>query len=344
MLPGKWCGHTYRIVRFVGRGANGAVYQALRDRSVVAIKIGDNAAAVALEYGRMRELTTSLGASGIIPELYEQDDVEHGGELYPALVMEFVRGVSPEAFIDLRGRAWIPLCLTKLLRLLEALHAKGYAFCDLKSANLLFDPDTGEPRLIDFGGLTPIGQAVREFTELYDRAWWGRGTRKADCRYDLFACAMLGLQLMAPIDQADMERLRTRRPVERDAFLNRCILSDGSSWRLRAANNREGNATAAIFRDGQRQLQAVLSKALKDQYRDPAEFRMALAVLLVHDREETRGTMKHTGETAKTAVGDGVGLRPRGRRRAWDATDWGLLVAVTIFAATMGALLWLGSL
>ncbi|MHB1629848.1 MAG: protein kinase domain-containing protein [Bacilli bacterium] len=323
VLPGKWCGRTYRIVRFVGRGANGAVYQALRERSVVAIKIGDSAAAVALEYGRMRELTATLGAAGIIPELYEQDDVEHGGELYPMLAMEFIRGVPPEAFIDLRGRAWIPLCLTRLLRLLETLHAKGYAFCDLKSANLLFDPDTGEPRLIDFGGLTPIGQAVREFTELYDRAWWGRGTRKADCRYDLFACAMLGLQLMAPIDQSDMERLRMQRPVERDAFLTRRSLSDG--------------------KNGQRALRDVLCKALQDQYRDPAGFRMALAVLLVHDREETRGAMKQTGETAKTAAGSGR-PRPRPRRRAWDATDWGLLVAVTVFAATMGALLWFGSL
>ena len=54
VLPGKWRGHSYRIMRLVGRGANGTVYQVLRDRDVVAIKIGENAAAIALEYERMR--------------------------------------------------------------------------------------------------------------------------------------------------------------------------------------------------------------------------------------------------------------------------------------------------
>ncbi len=317
VLPGKWRGHSYRIMRLVGRGANGTVYQVLRDRDVVAIKIGENAAAIALEYERMRELTASLGTAGIIPELYDLDDVEHGGEVYPMLAMEFIKGVSPEEFIDIRGREWIPLCLTKLLRRLETLHAKGYAFCDLKSANLLFDPDTAEPRLIDFGGLTPIGQAVREFTELYDRAWWGRGTRKADSHYDMFACALLGLQLLTPISPTDLERLRTRRPADRNAFLSRRCVSE--------------------IKDGQ--LQTILNKALSGQYREPAEFRMELAALWVNDREENRGNM---GGPLKMTSGS-VGLRKR-TRRTWDMTDWGLLVAVAVFVVTMGTLLWFGSL
>ncbi|MHB1684583.1 MAG: protein kinase domain-containing protein [Bacilli bacterium] len=322
VLPGKWRGRQYRIMRLVGRGANGAVYQVLRERSLVAIKIGENATAIALEYERMRELTASIGIPGIIPELYEHDDVEHGGEVYPMLAMEFIRGVSPEEFVGVHGRKWIPVCLGRLLRRLETLHARGYAFCDLKSANLIFDQDTAEARLVDFGGLTPIGQAVREFTELYDRAWWGLGTRKADPHYDMFACALLGLQLIAPINPADLDRLRTRRPAEREAFLYRRCASE--------------------INDGQQQLRAILSMALKGQYREPAEFRMALDSLLVPLQGERRAPAEHAGRST-TPGPDGVLKRARPRRR-WDLTDWGLLVAVTVFVAVMGTLLWLGSL
>jgi serine/threonine-protein kinase len=36
-----------------------------------------------------------------------------------------------------------------------------------------------------------IGRSVKEFTEFFDRGYWGLGSRKADPQYDLFAVAMI---------------------------------------------------------------------------------------------------------------------------------------------------------
>ena len=46
-------------------------------------------------------------------------------------------------------------------------------------------------RCIDVGGTTIQGRAIKEFTEFYDRGYWGLGTRKAEPSYDLFAVGMI---------------------------------------------------------------------------------------------------------------------------------------------------------
>jgi serine/threonine-protein kinase len=49
--------------------------------------------------------------------------------------------------------------------------------------------------LVDFGGVTQKGRSVKQFTEIYDRGYWGSGSRIADEAYDLFAFAVLIMQL-----------------------------------------------------------------------------------------------------------------------------------------------------
>jgi serine/threonine-protein kinase len=62
----------------------------------------------------------------------------------------------------------------------------------------------GGVELIDFGGVTQIGNAVKQFTEVYDRGYWGAGSRTADESYDLFSFAMLCIQLQKkPMTSAD---------------------------------------------------------------------------------------------------------------------------------------------
>ena len=53
-------------------------------------------------------------------------------------------------------------------------------------------------RCIDVGGTTIQGRAIKEFTEFYDRGYWGLGTRKAEPAYDLFAVAMIMINTAYP--------------------------------------------------------------------------------------------------------------------------------------------------
>src|SRR5699024_6538628 len=43
-----------------------------------------------------------------------------------------------------------------------------------------------------------IGRAIKEYTEFYDRGYWGLGSRKAEPSYDLFALVMVFLNIYYP--------------------------------------------------------------------------------------------------------------------------------------------------
>ena len=96
---------------------------------------------------------------------------------------------------------WYPVIGYRLLTKLSELHERGYIFGDLKSDNILVS-GYGTTELIDYGGLTRFGKAVRQYTELYDRGYWRAGARSADAGYDLFAFAVLCLELADRSGQA----------------------------------------------------------------------------------------------------------------------------------------------
>jgi serine/threonine-protein kinase len=78
------------------------------------------------------------------------------------------------------------------------LHKAGWVFGDLKPDNLIVTGPPSKIRTIDVGGTTIQGRAIKEFTEFYDRGYWGLGTRKADPAYDLFAAAMIIINTAYP--------------------------------------------------------------------------------------------------------------------------------------------------
>lgn len=304
---GKWRGGSYAVERLIGSGANGSVYLAQRDGERVAVKVSDNPTALSLEYDRLQRFAVDGEGNVVGPRCIELDDAVVNGVKRFFLAMEYIEGVPVDEFIRLRGTGWIAVCLLKMTRLLERLHQQGYIFGDVKPANILIRSDTGELRLVDFGGVAQIGQSVKEFTEAYDRAWWARGSRRADVEYDLMACALLGLQLAAPIAKVDAERLSCMRPVDRAAWLR-------------------AHASQAA-RSGDGPLMEVLA-VVDGDIRDMGEFRRRL----VHSMEERR----HMADDAAPSR-----VRDRARtRRAWDRTDWGLFAAVTVFTVTLVSVLW----
>ena len=306
-LTGKWHGRSYRVIRLIGSGASGSVYLAQGDGGRVALKVADNPAALSLEYDRLRKFAQDDDGTDIGPRVHELDDATFAGRPHYFLAMEYVEGIPIDAFIRERGAEWIPICLVRTARLLAMLHRHGYAFRDLKPANILIHRDTVSPRLVDFGGVTAVGQSVKEFTEAFDRAWWGRGSRRADAAYDLFACAMLGLQLFAPFARGEVERLSGVRPVER------------LEW-LRGYCRRAGGAG----RPGFAPVAAVLCGRTGDM-----EAFMQQLIGAVHRAAENRGRAP--------------GRRRRRPRLGWDRTDYALLAAVLVFMSTLAAVVWFGN-
>ncbi len=71
-------------------------------------------------------------------------------------------------------------------------------FGDLKPDNLIVSGAVPKVRLIGVGGTTIRGRAIKEFTEFFDRGYWGMGTRKAEPSYDLFAVAMIMMNMCYP--------------------------------------------------------------------------------------------------------------------------------------------------
>ena len=312
---GKWRGGSYVVLRLIGSGANGSVYLAQREGERVAVKVSHNPTALSLEYDRLQRFAQDSGGNVIGPRCIELDDAVIGGVKRFFLAMEYIDGMPLDAFIRLRGAGWIAVCLVKMTGLLELLHRRGYIFGDVKPANILVQNDTGDLRLVDFGGVAQIGQSVKEFTEAYDRAWWAFGSRRADVHYDLMACALLGLQLAAPPSKADLERLSCLRPVDRVAWLRRHA--------ARAAATGDGPIAEVV---------AVMD----GEVRDLDEFRRRLTRSVGQTRHVQADGMPRLGRR-------GAAQARRRRRRAWDRTDWGLLAAVAVFAVTLVTVLWFGA-
>jgi len=173
--PGTCIG-PYRVLRQLGRGGMGAVYQAERDGQPFALKLSsqrhselDSEARAALE-ARVRREVSALAAlhhpNVVRLHAFDRHPDVHG---YLYLVMDFVQGERLYAWQDahrpsFRALAWVFLHIAQAL---QALHEHGVHHRDIKSANVLVRAD-GQPILIDFGiaqaegarGLTRAGHLI----------------------------------------------------------------------------------------------------------------------------------------------------------------------------------------
>ncbi|WP_071393055.1 serine/threonine protein kinase [Bacillus tuaregi] len=197
IIQGKWHRHTYTIVKELGFGANGIVYLAKRNQEYVALKMSDNGMSITSEVNVLKSFAKVQG-SALGPSLYDVDDWEQGTGQISFYVMEYIQGPDFMSFIAQKGHSWLPVLILQLLSDLEKLHRNGWIFGDLKPENLIVTGPSPRIRCIDVGGTTLKGRAIKEFTEFYDRGYWGLGSRKADEGYDLFAVAMIMLHTAYP--------------------------------------------------------------------------------------------------------------------------------------------------
>lgn len=197
IITGKWHKNRYTIVRELGYGANGIVYLANHNNQYVALKLSDNGMSITSEVNVLKSFAKVQGST-LGPSLLDVDDWIRRTGTISFYSMEYIHGVSFLEFIEQKGKSWVPILILQLLSDLEKLHQSGWVFGDLKPENLIVTGPPPRIRCIDVGGTTMQGRAIKEFTEFYDRGYWGLGSRKADPKYDLFAVAMIIINTAYP--------------------------------------------------------------------------------------------------------------------------------------------------
>jgi serine/threonine protein kinase/WD40 repeat protein len=154
----------YEIVRMIGRGGMGIVYEA-RDKSLnrtVALKMilmGPHASDKDRRRFRQEaEAVAQLQHPGIV-QIYEIGESPTG----PFLALEYVGGGSLSEKLD--GKPWLPLAAAELMeyvtRAVEAAHQAGIIHRDLKPANILLQAPGNRPSHSDSapsGQVTEAGQ------------------------------------------------------------------------------------------------------------------------------------------------------------------------------------------
>lgn len=197
VIEGKWHNNRYIILKELGFGANGIVYLAQFGQQQVALKMSDNGMSITSEVNVLKSFSKVQG-SCLGPSLLDVDDWKHRTGLISFYVMEYIQGPDLLTFIQKKGQSWTEVLILQLLNDLENLHQNGWVFGDIKPDNLIVTGPPPKIRCIDVGGTTIQGRAIKEFTEFFDRGYWGLGTRKADPGYDLFAVAMIFLNIAYP--------------------------------------------------------------------------------------------------------------------------------------------------
>lgn len=145
----------YRIIRLLGEGGMGAVYEAEQDhpRRIVALKVIHRRLAtreLLRRFEREAEILGRLQHPGIA-HIYDAGRLADMGDR-PYLAMEIVRGLPLSAYAREQSLSTSQR-LDLVARICDAVqhaHDQGVIHRDLKPANILIDA-AGQPKILDFG-------------------------------------------------------------------------------------------------------------------------------------------------------------------------------------------------
>jgi tRNA A-37 threonylcarbamoyl transferase component Bud32 len=198
----------YRIVRVLGEGAMGAVYEAenLRIHRRVAIKILHPQIAQKADtlrrFEREAQAAGRIGSKHII-EVLDLGELHDGSRF---MVMEFLEGTTLDQRIRSKGRLTpedaTPI-IAQLLEGLGAAHDAGIIHRDLKPANIFLTKSRGVAdfvKILDFGvskfnvlneemSMTSTGAVLG--TPYYMSPEQAKGSRQVDPRSDLYAVGVI---------------------------------------------------------------------------------------------------------------------------------------------------------
>lgn len=146
----------YRIIRILGEGGMGTVYEAEQDqpRRSVALKVIKASLAGPALLQRFEGESQALGRLHHpgIAQIYEAGSAETPYGLQPFFAMELIHGQPLTQYankqkLDLRQRL---LLMIQVCDAVQHAHQRGIIHRDLKPGNILVE-ETGQPKILDFG-------------------------------------------------------------------------------------------------------------------------------------------------------------------------------------------------
>jgi serine/threonine protein kinase len=204
---------SYRILRVIGEGGMGVVYEAQQDqpRRHVALKVirpGLATTQMLRRFDRESQALARLHHIGIA-QIYEAGTAETAHGAQPYFAMEFIQGLPLRQYADshdLGNRARLEL-MSKICEAVEHAHRKGIIHRDLKPGNILVD-ESGQPKILDFGVArltdsdaqmtkqTDMGQLVGTLAYMSPEQVLGDPTQ-LDSRSDVYALGVVLYELLA---------------------------------------------------------------------------------------------------------------------------------------------------
>jgi transcriptional regulator with AAA-type ATPase domain len=203
----------YRILRLVGEGGMGAVYEAEQDhlRRTVALKIIKPGLASPELLRRFEQESQALGRLQHpgIARIYDAGTADTGFGPQPYFAMELIRGCTLGDYVRERNLN-VPEKLELVAKVADAVHhahQRGLIHRDLKPANILVD-DTGQPKVLDFGVArvtdrgapstvqTDVGQIVGTLAYISPEQVLG-DPLEIDTRSDVYALGVMLYELLA---------------------------------------------------------------------------------------------------------------------------------------------------
>jgi len=208
----------YRIVRLLGEGGMGTVYEAEQEdpRRVVALKVIKLGLATPDRLRRFRQESQALARLQHpgIAQIYESNTADTGFGPQPFFAMEFIRGLPLKQYAEvhqLNTRQKLTL-MVKICEAVQHAHQRGLIHRDLKPGNILVD-ETGQPKILDFGVarvteadaqegdsqptmLTGLGQLVGTLAYMSPEQVLG-DPLEVDTRSDVYALGVILYELLA---------------------------------------------------------------------------------------------------------------------------------------------------
>src|SRR5215475_13497510 len=159
----------YRILRLVGEGGMGVVYEAEQDplRRTVALKIIKPGIASPELLRRFELESQALGRLQHpgIARIYDAGTADTGFGPQPYFAMEFIHGKNVKDYAEeqrLNTRQLVEM-VAKIAEAVHHAHQRGLIHRDLKPANILVD-ETGQPKILDFGVARAIDSDMQATT------------------------------------------------------------------------------------------------------------------------------------------------------------------------------------